>query len=43
MISIDLTKRIWDVSGVKEVNNQVQISKISNIKNNIICIILLTI
>ena len=30
---IDLTKTIWDVSGVKEVNNQVQISKISNIKN----------
>ena len=30
---IDLTKTIWDVSGVKEVNNQVQISKISNLKN----------
>ena len=30
---IDLTKRIWDVNGVKEVNNQVQISKISNLKN----------
>ena len=30
---IDLTKTIWDVSGVKEVNNQVQISKTSNLKN----------
>ena len=30
---IDLTKTIWDVNGVKEVNNQVQISKISNLKN----------
>ena len=30
---IDLTKRIWDVNGVKEVNNQVQISKTSNLKN----------
>ena len=30
---INLTKTIWDVSGVKEVNNQVQISKISNLKN----------
>ena len=30
---IDLTKTIWDVIGVKEVNNQVQISKISNLKN----------
>ena len=30
---IDLTKTIWDVSGIKEVNNQVQISKTSNIKN----------
>ena len=30
---IDLTKIIWDVSGVKEVNNQVQISKSSNLKN----------
>ncbi len=30
---IDLTKIIWEVSGVKEVNNQVQISKISNLKN----------
>ena len=30
---IDLTKTIWDVSGIKEVNNQVQISKISNLKN----------
>ena len=30
---IDLTKTIWEVSGVKEVNNQVQISKTSNLKN----------
>ena len=30
---IDLTKVIWDVSGVKEVNNQVQISETNNIKN----------
>ena len=30
---IDLTKTIWDVSGVTEVNNQVQISKTSNFKN----------
>ncbi len=30
---IDLTKTIWDVIGVKEVNNQVQISKINNLKN----------
>ncbi len=30
---IDLTKTIWEVNGVKEVNNQVQISKISNLKN----------
>ena len=30
---INLTKVIWDVSGVKEVNNQVQISETNNIKN----------
>ena len=30
---IDLTKIIWNIRGVKEVNNQVQISKISNLKN----------
>ena len=30
---IKLTKIIWDVNGVKEVNNQVQISETNNIKN----------
>ena len=30
---IELTKVIWDVSGVKEVNNKVQISETNNIKN----------
>ena len=30
---IDLTKTIWDVGGVKEVNNKVQISETNNIKN----------
>ena len=30
---INLTKVIWDVSGVKEVNNKVQISDTYNIKN----------
>ena len=30
---IELTKVIWDVSGVKEVNNKVQISETNNLKN----------
>ena len=30
---IELSKVIWDVSGVKEVNNKVQISETNNIKN----------
>ena len=30
---IELTKVIWEVNGVKEVNNKVQISKTNNIKN----------
>ena len=30
---IELTKVIWDVSGVKEVNNKVQISETTNFKN----------
>ena len=30
---INLTKVIWDVNGVKEVNNQVQISETNNLKN----------
>ena len=30
---IELTKVIWNVSGVKEVNNKVQISETNNIKN----------
>ena len=30
---INLTKVIWEVNGVKEVNNQVQISETNNLKN----------
>ena len=30
---INLTKVIWDVNGVKEVNNKVQISETNNLKN----------
>ena len=30
---LDLTKTIWDVNGVKEVNNKLQISDVSNLKN----------
>ena len=30
---INLTKVIWEVNGVKEVNNKVQISETSNLKN----------
>jgi osmotically-inducible protein OsmY len=30
---IELTKVIWNVSGVKEVNNKVQISETNNLKN----------
>ena len=30
---IQLTKIIWEINGVKEVNNKVQISKIDNFKN----------
>ena len=30
---IELTKIIWEVSGVKEVNNKVQISETNNLKN----------
>ena len=30
---INLTKIVWDVNGVKEVNNQVQITETNNLKN----------
>ena len=30
---VELTKIIWEINGVKEVNNQIQISEINNFKN----------
>ena len=30
---VELTKVIWEINGVKEVNNQIQISEINNFKN----------
>ena len=32
-LKVQLTKIIWEINGVKEVNNQVQISETNNIKN----------
>ena len=32
-IKVKLTKIVWEINGVKEVNNKVQISQINNLKN----------